>query len=128
MAKLFKDKAYFVVDGKPINCASISVDYSTDGHEPVKTMNKANRAEGYSGGTKMAELTIEVPEPRDGLEKEFRKMWANDEIFQASIEDDGDLVVSYKDCKIKNVGNSASTGSVNTLSITADALDFSFDS
>ena len=60
------------VDGEEIECSSFSVKENT-GRQPVKTMNRKRRIAGYSTGVATYELTVAVPIPVDGKEKD----WSN---------------------------------------------------
>ena len=60
------------VDGEEIECTSFSAKEAT-GRQPVKTMNRKRRIAGFCTGVATYEITVAVPIPVDGKEKD----WSN---------------------------------------------------
>lgn len=61
------------VDGEEVECASFSVKENT-GCLPVKTMNRRARIAGFCQGVTTYELTVAVPIPANGKERNWSKV------------------------------------------------------
>lgn len=129
MSKEFVKRIYMLVDGTQINVEELGYEITEEGHAAIMTMNRENRAEGYTGGIVMAELSATVPIPAGGLPGgiNLKQMKADKTEFSMVYEQDDGGLTSFRDCKIKTLSGSMRQGDKLTESITIDSLRFSFD-
>lgn len=88
------------VDGREIDCTSLSVQEST-GRRGVRTMNRTGRLSGYTEGVSAFELTLTVVIPKDGDEPQWGTI-KGAKVTRELISGGGRF--SYLDCFTTGVG------------------------
>jgi hypothetical protein len=106
------------VDSKEIEVTSMSVQ-TTTGRKPVKTMNKAMRAKGFSRGIVTYELSISAVVPLTGLPID----WANIEGAKITVQPvGGGQRYSYIDCFAVDAGEKYQVEGEATVDVKLVAL------
>lgn len=117
------DRAYLEIDGTVIDCSAIE-ETTADGVAPVPTMNRENRAKGYSGGVMQYTFTATVPIPEDdGLPVDFYQMKRDKVLFGASIIEQNGATISFVDCRIGDISRRYAGGEASEFSLECFALD-----
>lgn len=116
------DRAYLELDGEQIDCKSITVRTSGNKNK-VNTMNRKNRAVGYTRG--IPEFSIDADFPYDAdLATNFDNLALSKTQFTTVVEyEDGDTF-SYLDCQVDEVERSAGEGGDVGIKLTISALDY----
>jgi hypothetical protein len=120
------DRVYVELNGETIDANSID-EKITGNKEPVKVMNRKNRAVSHKHGVPDIALTIEFPMDQD-LTTKFKQALANNTRFTTTVEAEGEdgtsKTTSYLDCEIYEVNVSAKEGDGASISLEVQALDF----
>lgn len=118
----YADRAYLIIDGTVVECKSITPKGSNNA-EPVKTMNRANRAKGFAGGVPDFEISAVVPQPIGGHVVDFDQLMADRTRVSAIIEVEEGPDLDYSPALITDVEHGAEEGSSLDTTLTMRALD-----
>lgn len=118
-------RVYVEVDGEVIEANSISEKVSGN-KEPVRVMNRRNRAKGHHHGVPEFSLSLSFPADLD-LSHRFEKMLVNNTQFSTTVEAEGEdgttQTTTYLDCEVYEVSKDGREGSAQELSVDVTALD-----
>lgn len=117
----YVDRAYLIIDGENYECDSIKVAIN-DKTKPVQTMNRENRAKGYSRGVIEYTLSVEVPLDLDS-EIDFYAMLEDGEEFGVNVEYEGGSTHSYMQCRLSKIDIDSKEGDATKYSLDIHALD-----
>lgn len=119
----FITRAFVDVDGTNVECKEVDWTGSADGLEPVKVMNRKNRAVGYTEGNMVYEFTLTVPAPASGEEVDFHDLMAERTEFACTIEYDGGSTRVFARSRVSSVNPSSTSESGTDMTIECMALD-----
>ncbi len=108
------------------DCEEIGYDLIVDGKDRVKTMHASGWSQGHVGGLKMADISATVRQPV-GSPIDLRKVWLDEQVFAATIEEDDGTVISFAECQIASIGGKTSSGPGLTMDVKIEALRVSID-
>jgi len=109
------------VDGKEIECVSVSADAET-GRKPVKTMNRKRKIAGYCTGVATYALTLTVPIP---VKEQDETDWENvvgAKLVIYPVSGNGKRT-AYTDCVVEKVGDKYESEGEAKRDLTLFAVD-----
>jgi len=120
------DRIHVDIEGEVIEADSIEMKISGN-KEPIKVMNRRNRAIGHKHGVPDIAFTLEFPYDLN-LETKFKRALANNTQFTTTTEAEGQSgatkITTYKGCEVYDYSESGKTGDNATISLEVGALDF----
>lgn len=122
MSTLYVTRAYLEIEGATVECSDI--EYSSEnGLDKVKTMNRANRAKGFTDGVPDYSFSATVPVPREGLPVDLDEVFINRTEFGAVMQLEGGKSRIFVDCRISSLSLKAADGERAEYSLEVMALD-----
>jgi len=118
----YVSRAYLEIDGATIECTDIDTTLE-NGLDRVMTMNRANRAKGFSDGVPQFGFSGTVPVPVDGLPVDLEAMLIDRTEFGATIELEGGAQKIYQQARFASVNFKAADGERGEFSIEVMALN-----
>jgi hypothetical protein len=122
MSTQYVARAYLEIDGSTIECSDVDTT-SENGLAKVNTMNRANRAKGYTDGIPEFGYSATVPVPKEGLPVDLDEVFEEGREFGSTIELEGGRKQIYTECRISSLSFKASDGERGEYSLEVMSLD-----